>query len=127
MLELEPPPELEDEPDDELLEAEEDEEDDGVDAPPEPEEALDDDELSDEDDLLSDFLLSELLPPLSPDEPLELEYRSLYQPPPFSMNAVWLMRRSTASLPHLGQVLIAASVIFCHSSKAWLQAAHWYS
>ena len=58
---------------------------------------------------------------------LELEYRSLYQPPPLSMKAVWLIKRSTASLPQLGQVLIGSSLIFCHSSKAWLQAEHWYS
>jgi hypothetical protein len=43
------------------------------------------------------------------------------------MKAVWLIKRSTASLPQLGQVLTGGSLIFCHSSKAWLQAEHWYS
>ena len=65
--------------------------------------------------LVSDF--ASVLAAPSPEPFLELEYRSLYQPPPFNMNAVWLISRSTASWPHVGQVLIGASLIFCHSSN----------
>jgi hypothetical protein len=70
-------------------------------------------------DLLSALLLlsEDEAAVLSELEPLELEYRSLYQPPPLSMNAVWLISRSTSSLPHFGHFLIAGSLIFCHSSN----------
>ena len=47
-----------------------------------------------------------------------LEYRSEYQPPPFSTNDVWEIRRWTFLALHLGQVRTGFSVMRCSRSNS---------
>lgn len=70
-------------------------------------EALDEDEDDDEDEpeLDSDFF--------------ELEYRSLYQPPPFNWNEVRETRRSSdPSALHSGHMAGAGSLTLCITSSS---------
>src|SRR5262249_28650321 len=53
-------------------------------------------------------------------------YRSLYQPPPFSWNAVREINRSSAP-PHASQTVLSGSLMRCWYSNSLPQALHWYS
>lgn len=99
-----------DEPDDELPDEElPDEPDDDVPLDPESDDAA----VEVPDDELSVAVAAVVPDPVEPDSGFDDEYRSLYQPPPFSWNAVREMIRSSASAPHASQTVLSGSAIRC--------------
>lgn len=119
-LEALPPPDDDELPDDELPDDElpDDEPDEPLDEPAAgvPEElddaSLDDALLESLDELSDDF-----------DSGFALEYRSLYQPLPFSVNAVREIRRSSAP-PHASHSVLSGSLMRCWYSNSLWQALH---
>lgn len=85
--------------------------------PPEPElevDGVDDGEAADEDDVDDDDEVPEL-----DSDFFELEYRSLYQPPPFNWNDVRdIIRSREPSALHSGHTAGAGSLTLCITSSS---------
>jgi len=124
------PPEPDDDPDDEP-------------APDDEPVELDDDPLDGDDPLSLDDEGLASPPDDEPDddEPVELDddpaddepvpgladaYRSLYQPPPLSWNAVREISRSSDP-PHASQTVLGSSLMRCWYSNSWLHLLQRYS
>jgi hypothetical protein len=73
-----------------------------------------------DDELVSDEVV------LDEEPGFDDEYRSLYQPPPFKMNPVDEMMRSSLP-PHFSHFFLGASLIDCVYSKRPAHLAHSYS